>query len=80
MIFHVKYNYRSSSTGEIFVDWFTVGDKLTYHISESQDVEVEILSIDVDDNMVAHVSCMDADKKLYMIDQTGVTTIFQKFS
>jgi hypothetical protein len=79
MIFHVKYNYRSSSTGEIFADWFTIGDTILYHVTDKEDVEITIQHITVDDKMVATVSGVDADKNLYTIEQTGVTTVFRKF-
>ena len=79
MIFHIKFNYRSSHTGEIFTDWFTVGSSVQYHITETEDVEVTVQHIDVNEKMCAYVSCVDADKNLYMIEQTGVTTIFRKF-
>lgn len=78
MIFHVKYNYRHATTGEIFADWFTVGDTVRYNITEMEDVELTVKHIDVNDNMVAFVSCQDADNKLYTIEQTGVTTVFRK--
>jgi len=79
MIFHIKYNYRTSATGEMFCDWFTVGDKIKYHVTEQEDIDVVVSAIDVDQDMVAYVSCLDADSNLYTIEQVGVTTVFRKF-
>ena len=79
LIFHIKYNYRTSSTGDIFCDWFTVGEDIKYHVTAQQDMDVVVSSIDVGPDMVAYVTCVDADENLYSIEQVGVTTVFRKF-
>ena len=79
MIFHARYNYRTSSIGEIFFDWFTVGDTIKYNVAERDSISVVVSSIDVNENMVAYVTCVDANKNIYTIEQVGVTTVFRKF-
>lgn len=74
MVKHIKYNYRTDKDGNVFYEYFTVGEEANYAINVTDFITFKVDAIDVYDDHHAVVAAFSG-KESYSITVSGVYSV-----